>query len=292
MAQAVIYIWPVRTDWGLTVFERATGYTGYAYSRLRFPEKQDILVFYCQKHLIGSMPVKEKWRPTTPEERTKSGWPQPWKYMVGLDGAKKIAFKTPISVEEIADHIEILREARVEGKDLHDVCQVAPKMSLKEYNYILGKSRSKKQMRSKVSPGILKKLEPKEAADFDEDLSDSLKTGKAQPQKVRQTHEVYKRNQKLVKILKAQYKGRCQICGPRNKIETDSGDFYTEGHHKIPLGDKGYDDMANVVMLCPLCHKRLHYSKDRKSYKKKIKYSKEHKRLLKSFSKSPAWKRA
>ncbi|NIM46180.1 MAG: hypothetical protein GTO54_11240, partial [Nitrososphaeria archaeon] len=65
------------------------------------------------------------------------------------------------------------------------------------------------------------------------------------------------------------------------KIQTDSGEFYSEGHHLVPLGENGYDSLSNVVILCPLCHKKLHYWKDREHLKGKITYSQEHIKTLK-----------
>jgi 5-methylcytosine-specific restriction protein A len=66
-------------------------------------------------------------------------------------------------------------------------------------------------------------------------------------------------------------------------IETDSGGFYTEGHHLIPLGEAGSDDLGNVVILCPLCHKKLHYSRDRNLVKEMILYSDRHRRIIERF---------
>ena len=66
-------------------------------------------------------------------------------------------------------------------------------------------------------------------------------------------------------------------------IETDEGGFYIEGHHLIPLGEEGSDDPNNVVILCPLCHKKLHYSKDRNLLREMILYSEMHIRILGEF---------
>jgi predicted HNH restriction endonuclease len=102
----------------------------------------------------------------------------------------------------------------------------------------------------------------------------------APPDRVKRAYSVFKRNQKLIRKLKGIYQGQCQICQNKNLIETDSGAFYAEGHHLIPLGEEGCDDLRNVIILCPLCHKKLHYSKDRAELKEEIRYSPEHERML------------
>jgi len=80
------------------------------------------------------------------------------------------------------------------------------------------------------------------------------------PEKVKQVVKVYKRNQKLIAKLKKKYNDRCQICN--DTFEKKDGGFYSEAHHLIPLGEKGYDAEDNIVILCPTCHKKLHFAKE------------------------------
>jgi predicted restriction endonuclease len=42
------------------------------------------------------------------------------------------------------------------------------------------------------------------------------------------------RDTRVARELKALYRNRCQICG--NRIKLNSGDYYSEAHHIIPLG--------------------------------------------------------
>lgn len=56
-------------------------------------------------------------------------------------------------------------------------------------------------------------------------------------------------------------------CGNSLFIRKGSDKYYTEGHHLIPLCyQKNFtyslDVEANVVSLCPSCHRLLHYGKD------------------------------
>jgi len=150
-------------------------------------------------------------------------------------------------------------------------------MSMPEYLLLLEKNtQSYRQASTKLQT-------PAEIAHWESDLSNDLKEDNAEPEKIEHTYSIYERNQKLVGMLKAHYKGRCQICELENIIETDSGGFYTEGHHLIPLGEKGSDNPTNVVALCLLCHKKLHYSKNRENLKKQLKYSSQHMEILKRF---------
>lgn len=75
----------------------------------------------------------------------------------------------------------------------------------------------------------------------------------------------YKRNQDVLNnaLISANYKceGNC-----RNDIfvKKDGKTPYTEGHHLIPLKVQDYfsyslDVEANIVSLCPYCHRLLHY---------------------------------
>jgi 5-methylcytosine-specific restriction protein A len=50
-------------------------------------------------------------------------------------------------------------------------------------------------------------------------------------------------------------------------IARSTGQAYMEGHHLIPMKyqsqfDCGIDVYANVVCLCPTCHRLLHFGRD------------------------------
>lgn len=53
--------------------------------------------------------------------------------------------------------------------------------------------------------------------------------------------------------------GACELChGPAPFLRAN-GEPFLEAHHITPLRDGGEDAVANVVMLCPNCHKKVHY---------------------------------
>jgi len=78
--------------------------------------------------------------------------------------------------------------------------------------------------------------------------------------------EQIQRDTKIAKRLKALYYNRCQICG--FTFAKKNGELYSESHHIVPLRWKGSDDIKNIIILCPNCHKQLHYADVRYGRKK------------------------
>lgn len=52
--------------------------------------------------------------------------------------------------------------------------------------------------------------------------------------------------------------GRCELCQKKAPFTLRDGTPYLEHHHIIPLGKGGKDDLSNLVVLCPNCHRKLH----------------------------------
>ena len=90
--------------------------------------------------------------------------------------------------------------------------------------------------------------------DFLCDRSPSVDTRR----KINRIIKIIRRNRKVVDKLKLLYKSKCQICG--KTFKTKKGAFYSEAHHFIPLGEEGDDASNNILILCPTCHKKLHYA--------------------------------
>ena len=72
--------------------------------------------------------------------------------------------------------------------------------------------------------------------------------------------KIRKRNNKIVKELKKLYRGKCQITGEAMTFKKKNGEFYSEVHHLIPLGESGSDSYANAIVISPLIHRMLHYA--------------------------------
>jgi hypothetical protein len=126
------YIWPVLEEWGKQRFFQINSHYDYGYSRRRRLKMGDMLVFYSNKELIGSIPVDSDSRKVTEKERNPK-WVRDWKYFVGLDGLKKVEFRFPVKVEDITNDLSILKGRT----NLHNICQAAPKITMNEYNLIL-----------------------------------------------------------------------------------------------------------------------------------------------------------
>lgn len=88
-------------------------------------------------------------------------------------------------------------------------------------------------------------------------------------------------------IVAADYK--CEIDGSHESFTAEAtGKPYMEGHHAIPLRKQplfslSLDVYANIICLCPICHRRIHYGlkEDKGLMMNKI-YSERADRLYKS----------
>lgn len=73
---------------------------------------------------------------------------------------------------------------------------------------------------------------------------------------------VYNRNESLKALVKRFAEGKCQLCMDDAPFIDKKGIPYLEEHHVKSLADGGADIMANVVAICPNCHRRMHILKD------------------------------
>jgi hypothetical protein len=81
---------------------------------------------------------------------------------------------------------------------------------------------------------------------------------------------VRKRNIELIKLIKSyniqRYSStldpvKCECCGDTAFI-TYRNEPYVEYHHLIPFSEyDGADHKLNIIALCPLCHRKLHFLK-------------------------------
>lgn len=81
-----------------------------------------------------------------------------------------------------------------------------------------------------------------------------------QPEFVNRVMRIRQRNNRLVRNLKNLYEGRCQITGEQFTFRKRNGQFYSEVHHLIPLGENGSDVYSNAIVVSPLIHRMLHYA--------------------------------
>ena len=64
--------------------------------------------------------------------------------------------------------------------------------------------------------------------------------------------------------------GVCEACGKNAPFKTDLDRPYLEPHHIRCLSDGGPDDPRYVIAVCPNCHRRAHYGKDRSEFNKRL----------------------
>lgn len=95
-----------------------------------------------------------------------------------------------------------------------------------------------------------------------------LDVPKDRPEIVEETKEVVKRDAKVVANALALAGYVCELdCSMELFISKDGNRNYTEGHHLVPLNYQkefahSLDVEANMVSLCPSCHRKLHYGID------------------------------
>ena len=75
---------------------------------------------------------------------------------------------------------------------------------------------------------------------------------------------VFERNPYVREYARRRSGGRCEMpgCGYVGFIKTD-GTLYIEVHHVQFMGAEGHDVIGNVAAICPTCHAKAHYARDR-----------------------------
>ena len=106
------------------------------------------------------------------------------------------------------------------------------------------------------------------------------------PEKILGEKNSYRRDNEKAKksIVLANYK--CELDDNHQTFNTINGKPYMEAHHLIPLSTQDYfeyslDVDANIVCLCPTCHRKLHYGNSIKDDLKRL-YDLRIKRLKQS----------
>ncbi|APX05565.1 HNH endonuclease [Vibrio harveyi] len=95
-------------------------------------------------------------------------------------------------------------------------------------------------------------------------------TGDENPDFVETTTKVYKRSGKVKGWIIRRADGSCELCGDDAPFEKEDGTPFLEVHHLTRLKDSGSDTVENCAALCPNCHRKLHYSSERKALTKAL----------------------
>lgn len=66
-------------------------------------------------------------------------------------------------------------------------------------------------------------------------------------------------------------KSKCECCGCET-FEKKNGEMYFEIHHIVHYSDGGENSAQNCVLLCPNCHRKIHFAKEEivKNMKEKL----------------------
>lgn len=76
-------------------------------------------------------------------------------------------------------------------------------------------------------------------------------------EKVTVNHQHYKRNNKIIALIKVLRNFKCQICG--YSIQKKDGSKYIEAAHIMPKHKKGKENPENIILLCPNHHKEFDF---------------------------------
>ena len=78
--------------------------------------------------------------------------------------------------------------------------------------------------------------------------------------------KTYIRKPIIAIYAKTRAHGVCELCGENAPFSVD-GKPFLESHHIIPLSEGGKDSIDNVTALCPNCHRKVHYLKNKEDIK-------------------------
>ena len=98
-------------------------------------------------------------------------------------------------------------------------------------------------------------LTGQELDDAIQKINSTIKLSKPRKRITRRTKQEYQRSIEIVRLLKQKYQ-KCQTCG-KPHFPTLNGQPSSEVHHIVPWAKSQDDSIENLVVLCPLCHKKL-----------------------------------
>jgi hypothetical protein len=100
--------------------------------------------------------------------------------------------------------------------------------------------------------------------------SEEEPAGIAQPMRISTNQQAYVRDPRVRAYVRSRANGFCEACGKPAPFEHEDGTVYLEVHHVKPLSEGGSDRITNAVAVCPNCHRRFHFSRDKEQYSGEI----------------------
>lgn len=112
------------------------------------------------------------------------------------------------------------------------------------------------EFEEEITRAVLRVRSPEEARERLDQISEEIKK---EPKEIR-VIKAYRlaRNAKLSKLIKEEASYKCQICGAK-PFKKSNNQPYAEAHHKEELSSSKIDHPDNMICVCPLCHKIIHY---------------------------------
>ncbi|MUK70323.1 HNH endonuclease [Aliivibrio fischeri] len=94
--------------------------------------------------------------------------------------------------------------------------------------------------------------------------------GNKEPSYLETTTKVYQRSGKIKGWVLRRAGKYCELCKQEAPFKKENGSYYLEVHHLLRLKDGGSDTVENCAALCPNCHRKLHYSQERKMLSREL----------------------
>jgi 5-methylcytosine-specific restriction endonuclease McrA len=209
----------------------------------------EVVIYISGYGLFATGRVKSRSEP-------RADWPN--KYGAALDSVKLI--KTPISLAVIRRHVPNLEWAKYPRSVTTPQPEVADQI-----RQLINQRR--KSSVTDLDDRVL------ESANIDElRIVALLRARSRSTPKERQTiHRAASRAIRLYVLVRA--KGCCEGCKSAAPFHGADGSPFLEAHHTKRLADEGPDHPGNVIGLCPNCHRRAHFAKDKKTFNAALKRS-------------------
>ncbi|MWV39499.1 HNH endonuclease [Natrialba sp. INN-245] len=96
-------------------------------------------------------------------------------------------------------------------------------------------------------------------------------TAESAPTSTSSTGRSYPRSDIVRKFALRVADGVCQGCEEEAPFLKKNGEPFLEVHHLTRRSDGGPDDPANVIALCPNCHRRVHEGRDGDEFNRRLK---------------------
>lgn len=90
--------------------------------------------------------------------------------------------------------------------------------------------------------------------------------GNLQPKFKNRTTPTYERDPAVKAWVLSNASGFCEVCREIAPFTNYQDQAYLEVHHMKLLAEGGADTIQNAIALCPNCHRKLHYAKEREIF--------------------------